>query len=164
MSAETRNVGKRVSVLSKDITVLSNKAPNSQQTQGKHLTMPDCRRNDTDSTTVPSRIQYNTLPLVLPIERTHSQPPPPLLQINDVWADTESWMNGSGEDSGDNHVSQGSEEDFEVQIIKSSKFDSHHMIMLSSLIDQRLSDDNLSDHYESDDHNEDVFSDNSPQT
>ena len=128
MSAETRSVGERVSLLTNDITALSKKVPPAGTLPcRKNFTLPNCRRADTAS---PHGKCYNTLPaaLVLPIGRTHSQPP--LLQINDNWelCDDDS----ATSDTSDTRVSQESQEDFEVKVIHSSQLDNHHMIVVSS--------------------------------
>ena len=154
MSAETRSVGRRVSTLTQDITVLSNKTPLNND----YLTISDCRsRSNLDADDMAERLQkeYCTIPMLLPIERTHSQPP--LLQINDVW---ESDYIVGDENSSDNHISPGSNEEFEVQVIKSSRFENHHTIMITSPNDRLFSDDGSSDNLENNycsDHDEDVF-------
>ena len=159
MSIETRNVCKRVSMLSQDISVLSKNLPSSENTNKKNLTLPsDCRRAITDSS--PRNKLYNTLPLVLPFGRTHSQPP--LVQINDVWEDQE--MDSETSDGSDARVSQESQEDYEVKVIHSSRLDSHHqLIVVTSPYDELQHDDEeeTSDQLEQEDgefdNEEDVF-------
>ncbi len=180
MSLETRIVGRRVSSLSQDIMVLSDQLPQTADNNRKNLTLPNecCRRTSTDwtshQTTENGRKKYNTLPLVLPIERALSQPPP-LVQINDVWANGEETIVNNMECVDELSIteqtsdSQDSQEDFEVKLIHSGKLDNHHQIVLTTnTYDLTLNDgeeeEERGSSCEGDSENELEVFDNSPLT
>ena len=125
MSAENRSVGKRVSMLSQEVTNLSKKMPPAKACPSKSLTIPNGQGP------LMARFHhlhaYSTLPSSLPIERTHSQPP--LIQV-DSWDSRHSSVSS---ESSDTPISQCSQDDFDPKVIHSTQVDNRHQIITLTL-------------------------------